>query len=151
MSRPGREVSILRYLFQRKQEKTFPVTKCLCSVVSLRRILKKLYSLLYLYTRFLKFLKQASQSSFPLRKALQISLSKGFILMDGSQMSPKDKPYGPQARSHQHRISILPRNSSFETKPQSRIFRKRDISPIVKFCKKATSTIIFNPLITKIS
>lgn len=79
------------------------------------------------YTHFLKFSKQASQNSIPLQEALQISLSKGFILIDGSEMSPKDKPYGPQARLLQHRISILPRNSSFETKLQSRLFRKRNI------------------------
>ena len=59
-------------------------------------------------------------------------------------MSPKDKPYGQQARLLQHRISILPRISSFETKEPIAYISETGHLPIVNFCKLATSTIIFD-------
>lgn len=122
---PARKVNILCYLSQREKG-----NKEHCYTVSFKRrifqedLRKPLFITL---PASWNFQNKPAKALPPLRKALQISLSKGFILIDGSEVSPKDKPYGSLARFRLHRISTLPRNSSLETKLQSRIFRKRGI------------------------
>lgn len=135
MSRPARKVSILCYLSQRKIEKTYRYSVFVESY--LQGGFKKNFNLLlYLYTRFLKFSKQASQSSFPLREALHISLAKGqkcrqrTTIWTASASTPA--PYLYFAAKFFIRNETLIAHIS-----------ETGHLPVVKFCKKATSTIIF--------